>query len=109
MGKVQLKSTYNLLSIWLIKVALSRMYRFSPDVIGEAGSYCLVLQLIEIGVMTACLYLLNSSISILDLLSFSGYKYACLVINAVIYQLTGKFGYYVSILYTGLAVSYFTV
>ncbi|KAG6962898.1 hypothetical protein JG687_00006868 [Phytophthora cactorum] len=83
--------------------------RFSPDVITKDASYCLVMQLIEIGVLAACLYVLSSSISFLDLVSFSGYKYIPLVINAVVFQLLGSIAYYVSLLYTGVAVSYFTL
>uniref|UniRef100_A0AAV1T621 Protein YIF1 n=1 Tax=Peronospora matthiolae TaxID=2874970 RepID=A0AAV1T621_9STRA len=83
--------------------------QFSPDVISKDASYCLVMQLVEIGVLAACLYVLNSSISFLDLVSFSGYKYIPLVINAVVYQLLGSIAYYVSLLYTGVAVSYFTL
>lgn len=85
------------------------IFRFSPDVIGADASYCLVMQLIEIGVLAACLYVLNSSISFLDLVSFSGYKYIPLVINTIVYQLLGTFAYYIALLYTGIAVSYFTV
>jgi hypothetical protein len=67
------------------------------------------MQLIEIGVLAACLYVLSSSISFLDLVSFSGYKYIPLVINTIVFQLLGSIAYYVSLLYTGVAVSYFTV
>lgn len=77
--------------------------------IGADASYCLVMQLIEIGVLAACLYMLNSSISFLDLLSFSGYKYIPLVIDTLVYQLLGALAYYVVLVYTGVAVSYFTV
>ncbi|CAI5715603.1 unnamed protein product [Hyaloperonospora brassicae] len=83
--------------------------QFSPDVISKDASYCLVMQLVEIGVLAACLYVLNSSISFLDLVSFSGYKYIPLVINTVVFQLLGSVAYYVSLLYTGVAVSYFTL
>ncbi|TMW60456.1 hypothetical protein Poli38472_000498 [Pythium oligandrum] len=83
--------------------------QFSPDVIGRDASYCLVMQLVEIGVLAACLYLLNSSISFLDLVSFSGYKYIPLVVNTVVYQLAGALAYYVVLLYTGIAVSFFTL
>ncbi|CAI5726185.1 unnamed protein product [Peronospora destructor] len=83
--------------------------QFSPDVITKDASYCLVMQLLEISVLAACLYVLNSSISFLDLVSFSGYKYVPLVINTVIFQLLGSIAYYVSLLYTGVAVSYFTL
>lgn len=85
------------------------MRRFSPDVIGKDASYCLVMQLVEIGVLAACLYLLNSSIAFWDLVSFSGYKYIPLVINTIVYQLLGPIAYYVVLLYTGIAVSFFTV
>uniref|UniRef100_K3W6M8 Uncharacterized protein n=1 Tax=Globisporangium ultimum (strain ATCC 200006 / CBS 805.95 / DAOM BR144) TaxID=431595 RepID=K3W6M8_GLOUD len=83
--------------------------QFSPDVIGNDASYCLVMQLVEIGVLAACLYVLNSSISFWDLVSFSGYKYIPLVINTVVYQLAGPIAYYIVLLYTGIAVSFFTL
>ncbi|GAB9463318.1 hypothetical protein Gpo141_00000783 [Globisporangium polare] len=83
--------------------------QFSPDVIGKDASYCLVMQLVEIGVLAACLYLLNSSIAFWDLVSFSGYKYIPLVIDTVVYQLAGPIAYYVVLLYTGVAVSFFTL
>lgn len=77
--------------------------------IGKDASYCLVMQLVEIGVLAACLYLLNSSVAFWDLVSFSGYKYIPLVVNTVVYQLLGPVAYYVVLLYTGVAVSFFTV
>ncbi|TYZ63288.1 hypothetical protein PybrP1_009077 [[Pythium] brassicae (nom. inval.)] len=83
--------------------------QFSPDVIGKDASYCLVMQLVEIGVLAACLYLLNSSVAFWDLVSFSGYKYIPLVVNTVVYQLLGPIAYYVALLYTGIAVSFFTL
>lgn len=91
------------LNVW------SNAYRFSPDVIGKDASYCLVMQLVEIGVLAACLYLLNSSVAFWDLVSFSGYKYIPLVVNSVVYQLLGPIAYYIVLLYTGIAVSFFTV
>lgn len=77
--------------------------------IGKDASYCLVMQLMEIGVLAFCLYLLNSSISFLDLVAFSGYKYIPLVINTITFQLLGPLAYYITLLYTGVAVSFFTV
>jgi hypothetical protein len=78
-------------------------------VIGKDASYCLVMQFVEMGVLAACLYLLSSSISFLDLVSFSGYKYIPLVINTIVYLIFGSAAYYVALLYTGIALSYFTV
>ncbi|KAK1948444.1 Protein YIF1B [Phytophthora citrophthora] len=94
---------------YILIVGYSKGTSNHPDVITKDASYCLVMQLIEIGVLAACLYVLNSSISFLDLVSFSGYKYIPLVINAVVFQLLGSIAYYVSLLYTGVAVSYFTL
>ncbi|ETL86869.1 hypothetical protein, variant 1 [Phytophthora nicotianae] len=95
--------------ILLVGYSKGTSNQFSPDVITKDASYCLVMQMIEIGVLAACLYVLNSSISFLDLVSFSGYKYIPLVINAVVFQLLGSIAYYVFLLYTGVAVSYFTL
>ncbi|CCI45565.1 unnamed protein product [Albugo candida] len=83
--------------------------QFSPDVIGADASYCLVMQLIEVAILASFLYLLNSSVSFLDLIAFSGYKYTSLVIDTICYQLFGSLAYYGSLIYTGIALSYFTL
>ncbi|KAL0585711.1 hypothetical protein ABG067_004635 [Albugo candida] len=80
-----------------------------PDVIGADASYCLVMQLIEVAILASFLYLLNSSVSFLDLIAFSGYKYTSLVIDTICYQLFGSLAYYGSLIYTGIALSYFTL
>lgn len=50
---------------------------FSPDVIGQVGSYGLVMQSIEIGLLKLALYLfkIDGATSLLDLAAFTGYKY----------------------------------
>ena len=48
---------------------------FNPDVIGNVGTYCLVLQSFEIGLITFALYLLQASCPLLDLVAYTGYKY----------------------------------
>nr|CCA20329.1 conserved hypothetical protein [Albugo laibachii Nc14] len=83
--------------------------QFSPDVIGADASYCLVMQLLEVAILASFLYLLNSSVSFLDLIAFSGYKYTSLVIDTICYQLFGSLAYYASLIYTGVALSYFTL
>ncbi|EQC39901.1 hypothetical protein SDRG_02557 [Saprolegnia diclina VS20] len=81
--------------------------QFNPDVIGDVGMYCVMLQCLEIAVMKACLHVLNSSISFLDLVAFTGYKYVPLVLNTVVRMLLGSMAYYIALLYTGLTTTYF--
>lgn len=50
--------------------------RFSPDIIGQVGTYCLVMQGFEIGLIKFGLYLLHTPFPVLDLVAFTGYKYS---------------------------------
>ncbi|OQR86060.1 hypothetical protein ACHHYP_11040 [Achlya hypogyna] len=81
--------------------------QFNPDVIGDVGMYCIVLQFLEIAIMKGCLHVLNSSVSFLDLVSFTGYKYVPLVLNTVVHIVLGSLAYYVALVYTGLTTTYF--
>ncbi|RHY09669.1 hypothetical protein DYB36_000779 [Aphanomyces astaci] len=83
--------------------------RFNPDVITEVSTYCCLMQLVEICLMKLGLYLLNSQINWLDLVSFTGYKYVALVINTVVHLILGYIPYYVVLAYTGIATSFFTL
>ena len=80
---------------------------FSPDIIGQVGSYSLMMQMLELGMIKFGLYLLNSSVSFLDLVAFTGYKYVGLVINMTVRIILGYWLYYVSLVYTGVAIAYF--
>ncbi len=50
--------------------------RFTPEVLGQVSSSCLVTQLLEIGVIHLAMYLTGTgSIPTLDLVAYTGYKY----------------------------------
>lgn len=50
--------------------------RFTPDMLNEITTSCLVTQLLEMGVIKLSMYLLNSTtVPLLDLVAFTGYKY----------------------------------
>ncbi|CAK4764947.1 unnamed protein product [Aphanomyces euteiches] len=83
--------------------------RFNPNVITDVSTYCFFMQAIEICIMKLGLYLLNSQINWLDLLSFTGYKYVPLVINTVVHLVLGSIPYYCVLAYTGIATSFFTL
>lgn len=49
---------------------------FTPEVLNDITASCLVTQLLEMGVIKLCMYLLNSdALPLFDLLAFTGYKY----------------------------------
>ncbi|RHY34693.1 hypothetical protein DYB32_000722 [Aphanomyces invadans] len=81
----------------------------SWHVITDVSTSCCLLQLLEICLMKLGLYLLNSQINWLDLVSFTGYKYVALVLNTVVHLVLGYLPYYAVLAYTGLATSFFTV
>ncbi|KAF0694365.1 Aste57867_14776 [Aphanomyces stellatus] len=83
--------------------------RFNPNVITDVSTYCCFMQAVEICFMKLGLYLLNSQINWLDLVSFTGYKYVPLVINTLVHLVLGPIPYYCVLAYTGIATSFFTL
>ena len=82
---------------------------FTPEVLMEVTSSCMVMQILEILVIRLGLYLLQAPASLLDLLAVTGYKYVALNINMLLGLNLGSRVYLMSMLYTGLAMAYFSL
>lgn len=82
---------------------------FTPEVLVEVTSSCLVMQLLEIAVIRLGLYLLQAPASLLDLLAVTGYKYVALNINMLLGLNLGSRIYLAVMIYTGLAMAYFSL
>lgn len=90
--------------------------KFNPQVIPSITTQCLIVQTLEVLGIRLGFYMMQSQVALLDLFSYTGYKYFGLCINMIIAILlgrhgltmvTGSRGYYVAFLWTGSAMSYF--
>ena len=89
--------------------------QFTPNIISEIFQTCLLTQFLEALVAYLCLRALIVRASFLDLLSFAGYKYFGLCINALVGLLLPSWLHgttkanTVCFFYTAMAASYFTL
>lgn len=89
--------------------------KFDPEVLPDVTSKCVVTQILEVVAIRVGFYLMEARVSILDLLSYTGYKYLGLSVNMLTGLTVGHFlgyghrSYYFSYLWTATAVSYFVL
>lgn len=94
--------------------------KFNPQVIPSITSYCFLIQLLEVSCIRLGFYLMQSHVAILDLFSYTGYKYFGLCLNMLIAMMIGRHGlnllmnggggirtYYICFVWTASALSYF--
>ncbi|XP_059048109.1 protein YIF1B-B [Achroia grisella] len=90
---------------------LGLQHRFSPEQIGIQASSALAYIIFEMVIYLLTLYITSTSTNLktLDLLAFSGYKYAVMIGSLLAGLLLGKTGYYCCLVYTSCTLSYFLV
>lgn len=86
--------------------------KFSPQVLPQVASLCFGCQIAEVLGIRFGIYVLQAPIAMLDLLSYTGYKYLGLCVNMLAGMALNHFGmgkeaYYVFFVYTGFAASWF--
>ena len=87
--------------------------KFDPEVLPDVLSKCMITQILEVIAIRIGFYLMEAPVSILDLLSYTGYKYLGLSMNMLSGLTMGNFfglghrSYYFTYLWTATAVSYF--
>jgi protein transport protein YIF1 len=90
---------------------LGMQERFTPEQLGIQASSALAYNLFELIIYTITLYVTNiqTSLRTLDLVAYSGYKYASIVavLCGCVTFTSGL--YWILLLYTGLALSFFLV
>jgi protein transport protein YIF1 len=106
--------TYVLLSALMYGTA----GKFNPEVIPSVTTFCFFVQAFEVAAIRLGFYLMQSQVAILDLFSYTGYKYVGLCINMIVgivfghnglfgfSATTGTRGYYIMFLWTASAASY---
>ena len=86
---------------------------FNPEVIPDVAFKCALYQTIEVIVFRSGFYAMQVPASILDLVSYTGYKYLGLCVNMIVGIIVGHFGlfgargYYACFLWTATAAAYF--
>lgn len=90
---------------------LGTQERFSPEQLGIQASSALAYNVFELVVYTITLYVSNISTTLrtLDLVAFSGYKYAIVVAILCLSILFGSTGYYIGLVYCGSSLAFFLV
>lgn len=85
---------------------------FDPEVIPDVTTKCFVTQILEVLAMRFGYHLMNAPVPILDLFSYTGYKYVGLSINMFVGLMLAHFGYghrayYITFLWTASAITFF--
>lgn len=81
---------------------------FTPEVLIQAVWSCLLIQMIEIGVIKIGLSMLQTTLPFLDLFSYTGYKYTGLCITSLS-RIFGSTFYFLASIYTSVAIAYFVL
>jgi protein transport protein YIF1 len=106
--------TYVLLSAFLS----GTVGKFNPQVIPSITSQCFIVQILEVACIRFGFYLMQSQVAMLDLFSYTGYKYLGLCINMIVAIMLGRHGlgitlvsgtrgFYIAFLWTATSLSYF--
>lgn len=93
----------------LAGLVLGAQERFSPEQLSILASSVLAWGIIELIVHTVSLYVMNlkTSLAMLDLLAYCGYKYVGInaaLLSSLIFK---KFGYYVALVYFSVTLAFF--
>lgn len=88
--------------------------KFNPEVIPDVTTWCVVTQVVEVGIIWAAFQAMKAPVVFLDLFAYTGYKYVGLCVNLLIgivvsslLDAGGTRAYYVTFLGTAAAVAYF--
>ena len=81
---------------------------FTPEVLIQAVWSCLLIQMVEVGVIKVGLSMLQTTLPFLDLFAYTGYKYIGLCL-ATLSLLFGSTFYFVISLYTAIAIAFFVL
>lgn len=90
---------------------LGMQERFSPEQLGIQASSALAYNIFELIVYTITLYVTNiqTNLRTLDLVAFSGYKYASIVAILCLSMLFSTAGYWIGLFYCGATLAFFLV
>ncbi|XP_026989955.1 protein YIF1B isoform X1 [Tachysurus fulvidraco] len=92
-------------------LALGTQNRFSPEILGMQASSALVWLIMEVLAILLSLYLVtvNTDLTTIDLVAFSGYKYVGMIVGVLTGLLFGRTGYYLSLFWCCTSIFVFTI
>ncbi|KAK9497862.1 hypothetical protein O3M35_003773 [Rhynocoris fuscipes] len=97
--------------VLLAGLVIGMKSEFRPEVLGILASQALACILVEVIVELITIFITNlqTHFCTYDLLAFSGYKFIGLTIILALRWLFDKTGYYIALIYCGLALSFFLI
>ncbi|KAJ7990343.1 hypothetical protein DPEC_G00299320 [Dallia pectoralis] len=92
-------------------LAFGTQNRFSPEILGMQASSALVWLIMEVLAVLLSLYLVtvNTDLTTIDLVAFSGYKYVGMIVGVVAGLLFGPTGYYLAMFWCCISIFVFTI
>ncbi|XP_055735626.1 protein YIF1B-like isoform X2 [Salvelinus fontinalis] len=92
-------------------LALGTQNRFTPEILGMQASSALVWLIMEVLAVLLSLYLVtvNTDLTTIDLVAFSGYKYVGMIVEVVAGLLFGRTGYYLTLLWCCISIFIFMI
>lgn len=95
--------------VLLVGYILGLRNAFSPDSLATTASSALVWLVLEIALiyLTLTVMSINTSLTRWDILSFSSYKYVCIIVVLLSGLLLGTKGYYIGLIYVSAALTFF--
>lgn len=95
----------------LAGLVLGMQNRFSPEQLGILASSALAYSMLELIVYSITIYVANipTKLKTLDLLAYSGYKFAIIVICILVSIAFQRVGYYSALIYCSISLGVFLV
>lgn len=90
-------------------VCLGTQQKFSPEMLGIQASSALGWLLLELMILTACTYVIQTDLKVLDLLTFCSYKFVGMIFVLISCIVLSKPGYYAALGYFSLSLSVFLI
>lgn len=90
-------------------IILGTQQRFSPEQLSTLASSALAWCIAELAVYSCTLYIMETKLSTLDLIAYSGYKFVGIIVSILMSLAAGRTGYYVCLVYMNIALCFFLV
>ncbi|XP_071979552.1 protein YIF1B [Engystomops pustulosus] len=92
-------------------LALGTQNNFSPEILGMQASSALAWLIVEVFAVLLSLYLVtvNTDLTTVDLVAFSGYKYVGMISGVLSGLLFGKTGYYIVLSWCCISIVFFMI
>eukprot|EP00501_MAST-03F_sp_TOSAG23-6_P001392 GSMAST32.ASY1.ANO1.1448.1 assembled CDS len=87
----------------------SKRVNFTPEILWAVMSLSLAVQALQCIILRLGFHLHRASVSIVDLIAYTGYAYVGLCLNTLAHECFGTFAFYLVLLWTSCALGYFYI